>query len=148
MYAKDTILKLKEQREPDKGVEFPYNRVRVVGESPVSHGGTTEWSGRAASGVIIEPIASFGGNLDEPFGKLQQLYDVESLPEAREADIQPKIRVVNSATAEAGPTPEEVFAAAAPGEPSPRAKRAAKSPLGDPKPPSSDPLDKNVTSAD
>lgn len=116
MYEPDTILSLKEQREPDEETNepFPYNEVRVVGESPVSHADKGDWTGTDARGVIIVPLTNFGSTLDEPFGKLREIYDVKSIPEV-EVDVAPKIRVINSSSAQAGPTPEEVFAEKAPG---------------------------------
>lgn len=148
MYEPGTVLKLKKQREdikvpektdPDTGrtrkahtLPFPYNLVRVVGESPVDHGGRpdAQWSGVGARGVIITPLSGFGSTLDEPFGKLQALYDVEEVP-TKVVEIAP-IRVINSTTADAGPTPEEVFAVEAPGTPPEEGQiRGRTSPLGD-----------------
>lgn len=134
MYEQDTILELKQQRDPDPetGEEFPYNRVRVVGPSPINHGvASAEWTGAAGAGVIITPLSNFGSTLDEPYGKLTALYEVAEVP-VRETDATPKIRVVNSTSQSAGPTPEEVFAVKAPGKPpEPGQKRARTSPLGD-----------------
>lgn len=144
MFAPDTILVLKEPREPTQKtdpytgeprmvrkrnprtgeledtkephmLEFPYNRVRVIGESPVV-GTEGEWKGSDARRVIIEPLTDFAGNLDEPFGKLRKLYDVEYIPE-RVTEVKQTIRQINATTNEAGPTPEEVFAKEAPGKP-------------------------------
>lgn len=134
MYEPDTILTLKEQREPDPetGEEFAYNKVKVINESPVSHTNKGDWQGVDARGVIIVPIANFGGTLDEPFGKLRELYDVESIPE-HTAPVEQPVRVINQGTASAGPTPEEVFAEKAPGKaPEEGQTRARTSPLGDP----------------
>lgn len=142
MYRRDTILELKTPREPERKIDpqtgkpafvktrskngelvntkepafqvFPYNRVKVLGPSPVVHE-YSEWQGADAAGVIIQPLTEFAGNLDEPFGKLQQLYNVVEVPE--EIVYEPKIRVIESNTQEAGPTPEQVFAAKAAGEP-------------------------------
>ena len=149
MYTPGTILELKQQREPDEetGEDFPYNRVTVIGASPVDHGGARggDWSGSEAVGVILQPITNFGANLDEPLGKVQALYDVVEVPET--VIEQPKIRVINATTAEAGDTPEQVFAREAPGEPDPEGGRkrtplVVDSPLEDPrKPPSASPLD-------
>ncbi len=136
MYAAGTILKLKEQRPKDKetGEPFAYNKVRVVGASPVSHTGISEWSGVSANGVILEPIANFGGVIDEPLGKIQALYDIESEPVV-EVDVAPKVRIIDSSSAAAGPTPEEVFADKAPGvAPEEGQTRGRTSPLVDPRP--------------
>lgn len=148
MYEPETILELKNPRDPDDetGEEFPYNRVRVIGQSPVDHGGARggDWSGAAGQGVIIAPVTNFGSNLDEPLGKLQSLYNVVSVPET--IIEAPQVRVINSSSAAAGPTPEEVIAAEAPGEPSVDGERVrtpiGESPLEDPRVPvSSSPLD-------
>jgi hypothetical protein len=115
MYATGTILKLRNPKpdvEVGEGEEkhshpFPYNEVRVLGVSPLNHSTIdSEWVGQQGQGVIIEPISSFGSNLDEPFGKLQDLYEVVSMPEPQV--IENTVRVVTPA--EAGPSPEDKFA--------------------------------------
>lgn len=146
MYATGTILTLKDQRDPDPETDeaFAYNRVRVIGESPVQHTSKGEYQGSDARGVMLTPIANFGGVIDEPFGKLTQLYTVESIPEQTIAAPSP-IRVIDSSTAAAGPTPEEVFKDKAPGkapEPGQTRARTPMSPLSDPGPASArGPLD-------
>lgn len=112
----------------------------MVGPSPISHGGNAEWDGAAAGGVIITPLTNHGSTLDEPLGKLQALYDVESTP-VRETEVVQKIRVIDSATDAAGPTPESVFAKEAPGAPPEEGQKRGRtrvSPLEDPRPKSSD----------
>lgn len=137
------MLVLKDQREPDPETNepFPYNRVKVIGPSPINHGiASGEWTGTEGDGVIITPLSNFGGTLDEPFGKLRALYEVESVPE-HEGDVTPKVRVINATTAAAGPTPEEVFAEKAPGkapEPGQIRARTPRSPLEDPRPKATD----------
>lgn len=131
MYEPDTILELKEQQPPDDetGEEFAYNRVRVVGQSPINHGvKSEEWVGASGQGVIIVPLSNHGSTLDEPYGKLTKLYNVVEVP-VREAPVQAPVRVINSTSGSAGPTPEEVFAEKAPGTPSPDGKRGRTSPL-------------------
>jgi hypothetical protein len=119
MYAPGTILKLRKQRPPvvlegkgedgaDVKVPFPYNRVRVVNQSPINHATTSSWDGTGGQGVIITPLASFGSTVDKPYGELQELYEVESIPE--NTIEAPKIRVIDSNSGSAGPAPEEVFA--------------------------------------
>jgi hypothetical protein len=133
MYARDTILTLKEQRpaDPETDEDFAYNRVKVIGESPVSHSHKSGYEGADAAGVIVVPLANFGGTLDEPFGKLVSLYDVESIPEPEEF-TETRVRVIDSSSAAAGPTPEEVLLAEAPGTPpEPGQKRGRTSPLGE-----------------
>lgn len=135
MYARGTILTLKAQKDPDPetGEPFPYNQVEVVGPSPVSHTASSgDWEGPEAAGVIVQPVTNFGSTLDEPFGKLTALYDVESIPEP-EVITDSKVRVIDAHSAQAGPTPEEVFKAEAPGAPPEEGQRRARtsSPLGD-----------------
>lgn len=135
MYESGTILSLKQPREPDPetGEEFAYNEVEVINRSPISHAAKGDWSGSDAEGVIITPRSNFGATLDEPFGKLRTIYSVKEVP-VREVSA-PTIRVVDSSTSSAGPTPEEVFAEQAPGKaPEPGQTRARTSPLADPGP--------------
>lgn len=146
MYQPDTILKLKDPRSTDDE-PFPYDRVRVVGQSPVDHGlRSSQWAGANGQGVIIQPLAGFASTADEPYGKLQRLYDVESVPVievpvAATVEIRPQ--------EDAGPSPEDVFAAAASDEDAARAQRKAPAPLvspldgeiqGEDVPPSESPL--------
>lgn len=130
MYEIGTVLALKEQREPDEetGEEFAYNTVKVLGESPVQKTSRGDWTGADARGVIIQPTANFGGNLDEPFGKLRTLYNVESVPEP---EAFPAAPMVVARPAAMGPTPEDVFAAEAPGVPPEEGQARGRTPLGD-----------------
>jgi hypothetical protein len=114
MYVPDTILVLKEQRPDGPDGPFPYNRVRVVNQSPINHAESSEWTGANGQGVIVQPAGDgFGTNLDEPYGKLVELYDVESIPAPAELTA-PVIRVMKPN--DLGPSPEEVFARAAEAE--------------------------------
>jgi hypothetical protein len=134
MYADNTILTLKVPHDPDPETdeEFAYNRVKVIGRSPISHAHKGKWTGAEAEGVILSPLSNFGGTLDEPFGKCVQLYDVESIPE-RTINVAQPIRVIDAQSGEAGPTPEEVFAREAPGvAPADGQIRGRTSPLGEP----------------
>jgi hypothetical protein len=127
MYQRETILTLKEQREPDEetGEVFAYNEVKG------------DYTGSDASGVIIVPLSNFGGTLDEPFGKLRELYDVKEVPELIAAQKpEAQVRHVQPAPQ---PTPEQVFAEEAPGvAPEPGQHRGRTSPLGETKGPSKD----------
>lgn len=114
MYKPDTILTLKNPRTEYNddgevvGEAFPYDRVRVIGQSPVNHATiASEWVGANGQGVIVEPLTEFGANLDEPFGRLQELYSVESLPEPA---IFRGDQVEILEPADLGPSPEQVFA--------------------------------------
>ncbi len=141
MYEPETILTLKEPRGTEDE-PFPYDRVKVIGQSPINHGtASEEWAGANGQGVIIEPLTSFGSTLDEPFGKIQELYTIESVPPPVEV-VPPKVLTPESL----GASPEEVFAAEADkqGQDARRAapkKRKLPSPLGESKKPSG-PLDK------
>ena len=137
MYAADTILELKVPREadPETKEEFAYNRVKVVGPSPVAHADKGDWTGGDAAGVIIVPLTNFGGTLDEPFGKLRELYNVAEMPPEKVQAWPPPpqpIRRIDAHSAEAGRTPEEIFAAEAPGKPDANHPNRARSPLGEP----------------
>lgn len=132
MFAADTILALKDPKDPDPETDepFAYNRVRVVGPSPVVHMNVgeehTRWEGQDAQGVIVAPVANFGGVLDEPYGKLRALYDVESEPD-QTREVKQTVRIIDPMAA--GPTPEEVFAAEAPGKAPEPGEMRARSPL-------------------
>lgn len=147
MYPTDTVLSLKVQRDADEetGEEFPYNEVRVVGPSPVSHSHKGDWEGADAAGVIIVPLSNFGATLDEPYGKLVKLYDVESIPSDDIPISAPKVAASSLPRTVLGPTPEDVFKDEAPGvAPEEGEKRGrtpfTDSPLTDPGPTVSDPL--------
>jgi hypothetical protein len=162
MFKSGTILELKDPREPsqltdpytgqprfekkrnprtgeetelkDKPVmrPFPYNKVEVIGPSPIT-ADRGEWQGADAAGVIIRPLSDFAGNLDEPVGKLKQLYTVVSVPE----DVVPverTIKVIDAHTNQAGESPEEVFAREAPGAASGDGHKRARTPFEDVKP--------------
>jgi hypothetical protein len=130
MYTPGTILTLKEPREDD----HPFNRVRVVNQSPMTHSDrTSEWVGSNGQGVIIQPAGEhFGPTEDVPYGRLNELYDIESVPPTQVIQ-QPVVNIVDASTL--GPSPEEVFAKAAEdaGETEVRRARAPKprkSPVG------------------
>lgn len=120
MYAANTILALKEPKSKgtpgeDDYEPFAYDEVQVVGPSPVNHGlRSAEWTGTHGQGVVIMPLTSFGSVLDEPYGKLVKLYDVKELPEQVVVTREAPVRIIDAASAEAGRTPEEVFAEEAP----------------------------------
>ena len=149
MYRPETKLKLKKPRsKPAKNGQeeevFPYDEVIVIGVSPVSHASKGEYEGAEATGVIVKPLTGFGGVLDEPFGKLRQLYDVTYTP----TEPPQAVTVFQETTTRPVLTsPEEQFAEQAP----PGVKKSptrvktpheSNSPLGDVKPEGSgSPLD-------
>ncbi len=141
MYEPGTILELETPYEQDDARSV-YNRVRVIGQSPISHATTSDWGGTGAQGVLItpeaapaeegkKPISVFGSNLDEPYGKLQKLYGVISIPSPDMEVVAAPVRVINHNSGQVGQTPEEVFAKEAPGKPRPPGPPAYASPLGD-----------------
>ena len=81
MYEPGTVLSLREPQSTDDKI-YPYDRVKVVGQSPIQH--TTSsgslWAGADATGYIITPLEEFAPTLDKPFGELQSLYEIESYP--------------------------------------------------------------------
>lgn len=113
------------------GEEFPYNRVRVINASPITHAGGDrgDWTGADTAGVIIEPITSFGGNVDYPFGYLRSVYDVESIPEPVVVSGMAYGLPTQATAARPGPTPEEVFLAEAPGPAPEEGQIRARTPL-------------------
>lgn len=138
MYTPGTILALKEPKstpETKKGADdaviFPYDEVEVIGASPIYHSGqsTGEWEGASAQTVIIRPLTEFAGNLDEPMGRLQTLYNVKYEPERVEQEI--KVERYDANTRAAGLTPEEAFAGDQPQKKSETRVRTPHSPLQD-----------------
>lgn len=122
MYEPESVLVLKDPRSTEED-PFPYDRVEVVGQSPIHHGvRAEEWEGAQGQGVIIKPLNGFGATLDEPYGKLRDLYNVESTP-VREAPAEARVKLLTQA--DLGPSPEEAFAD--------QAKRSSKRPTNKPK---------------
>jgi len=120
------LLNEKPEDEPDPGEEFPYNRVRVVGPSPIIHGEGSphaDYAGGDAQGVIIQPLTGFDSNVDYPFGFIRSKYTVESLPEVADprATVYGLPREYTRVDLDKTglPSPEEVFAVKAPGKPAP-----------------------------
>ncbi len=138
MYQAGTTLKLKKQRKPDSETkeEFPYNLVKVIGPSPISRHTKGDWTGADAAGVLLTGLTNFGATLDEPFGWLRTLYDVEEIPSEPQSAITHKDQAAVLAAAHSVPeTPEEIFAAKAPGVPPKEGEtrgRTPISPLGEP----------------
>ena len=110
MYQPETILAKTEPFADDHPAQ-PYNRVKVIGQSPINHGLTdAQWEGAQGQGVIVQPLDGFGATLDEPYGKLRDLYEVEDVPEMV-AETQATVRVIQQD--QAGDSPEDQFRAAA-----------------------------------
>ena len=135
MYPPGTILVLKERPKDYTGPEpFPYDRVEVVSASPIVHR-VSGYVGPDATGIVIRPIAGFDATIDEPYGKLKELYSVESMPE----ETVPRVTVEQVNRTRFAPTPEEIFAeeAAARGERRQSRKREGSKLPDPPKKPSS-----------
>jgi hypothetical protein len=135
MYDPETILALKVPRpaDPETKEDFAYNRVKVIGPSPIGHSDKGDWTGADAAGVIIVPLSNFGGTLDEPFGKLREMYNVESVPEPLVIQAPAPRRIIDATSPQAGKTPEEIFAEQAPGvAPEDGQIRGRTKPLGEP----------------
>ena len=81
MYEPGTVLRL---REPEGTEDAPaaYDRVEVVGQSPVHHATDSKsaWAGPDAVGFIVRPLGEFAPTVDMPLGQLNALYEVESYP--------------------------------------------------------------------
>lgn len=114
MYESGTILALKEPQSTDDET-YPYDRVEVVGQSPVHHpiAPDSDWTGADAMGYIVRPLTEFAGTVDKPVGLLNELYEIESFPtdpvtgEALTPENYPRHQ----------PTPEQLLAAAAKNNP-------------------------------
>lgn len=83
MFEPGTILRLREPQSTEDEL-YPYDLVKVVGQSPVQHSrpdADTPFAGQDAVGFIITPHGDgFGPTLDKPYGELQKLYDIEEYP--------------------------------------------------------------------
>lgn len=112
MYEPGTILKLREPQSTDD-VPYPYDLVKVVGQSPIQHSrpdANTPFAGQDAVGYIVQPAGdSFGPTLDKPYGELAELYDIEEYPTdpMTGEQLRPENNPRNL------PSPEQVFARAA-----------------------------------
>ena len=109
MYETGTILRLREPKSTDD-TPFAYDKIEVIGTSPLSHSSlTSSWAGAEAQGVLIKPLTEFGSTLDEPFGRLRELYEVELIPE-KVIPVHQDIKVIDtSSSGSAGASPEEIF---------------------------------------
>lgn len=124
MYARGTILTIKDE-DSLPATASAYYRVEVVGQSPIQHAqdvNGVRYSGGDAVGVIIKPAGEeFDSTIDEPYGKLRDLYDVDTVPE-----FVPN--VLNPQQAPAKPSPEDVFKAAREDKPAKAPKRTRRTP--------------------
>lgn len=107
MYTAGTILKRNKPFSKDEEW-FPYNEVKVIGNSPVKEQGQpSEWAGQLGTQVSISPV-TFGGVVDRPFGELQRDYEVVSIPDPPRV---PTPHRTGPPPAANGPSPEDKFRA-------------------------------------
>lgn len=122
MFEPGTILALREPQSTDDNV-YPYDRVEVIGQSPVHHATASGsvWAGADATGFIVRPLTEFAPTVDKPYGELAAAYEIEEYPNdpITGNPITPESNPRNA------PTPEQILAAAARDEaPAPRRPRA------------------------
>lgn len=119
MYEPGTILSLKDPQSTEEET-YPYDRVLVVGQSPVHHATASgsAFAGADAQGYIIRPLEGFAGTVDKPVGLLNEIYDIEAYPTdpTTGEPLRPENNPRNL------PTPEQVLAAEAKKNPTPPAK--------------------------
>lgn len=122
MYEPGTVLTLREPQSTDD-TAYPYDRVEVVGQSPVQHATASGsiWAGADATGFIIRPLSEFAPTVDKPLGELQSLYEVESYPvdPITQEPITPQNNPRNQ------PSPEQLLARAAEGQPKAEPRKPA-----------------------
>lgn len=105
MYQPGTILELREPQSTEDQ-PFAYDRVKVLGVSPVSHAATVpgQWQGVEAQHVLIQPVDVFDANIEKPLGFLQEQYVITEVPDSNLAAQRGGVTVEQR-----GPSPEEVF---------------------------------------
>lgn len=109
MFEPGTILALREpQSTEDK--PYAYDRVYVVGQSPVQHTSNdpdSPWAQADAIGFLLRPAGdSFGPVIDRPYGEINEAYEVEEYPTnpTTGEPITPENNPRNL------PSPEQIFA--------------------------------------
>lgn len=124
MYEPGTILQLRELQSTDDKV-YPYDRVKVVGQSPVQHVSSSgsAWAGADATGYIITPLEEFAPTLDKPYGQLEELYEIEAWP----TDPVTGEPLTPEANPRNVPTPEQILRKAAAEQPAPEPRKPAPS---------------------
>lgn len=112
MFEPGTILALRDPQSTDDK-PYAYDRVFVVGQSPVQHTSAdpnTPWAAQDAIGFILRPAGkSFGPVIDRPYGEINELYEVEEYPTnpVTGEPLKPENNPQNR------PSPEQILAAAA-----------------------------------
>jgi hypothetical protein len=120
MFEPGTILALKDPQSTEEET-YPYDRVLVVGQSPVHHAteSGSAFAGADAQGYIIRPVEGFAGTVDKPVGLLNELYEIESYPTdpTTGEPLRPENNPRNL------PTPEQLLRRAAEENPAPAKPR-------------------------
>lgn len=108
MFEPGTILAALDPQSTDEK-PYPYDRVYVVGQSPVQHTSAdpnSPWAAADAIGFILRPAGeTFGPVIDVPYGEINRLYEIEEYP-TNPITGEP-ITPENSPRGQ--PTPEQVF---------------------------------------
>lgn len=122
MYEPGTILRLREPQSTEDN-PYPYDLVKVVGQSPIQHSrpdSDSPFAGQDAVGYIITPHEGFGPTLDKPYGELAELYEIEEFPTdpMTGEPLRPENNPRNL------PSPEQVFAKVARDEKPKQTERA------------------------
>lgn len=128
-YLPETVLKRKEAIDAPNGphdddsVDLSvYNDIQIIGRSPVQRSIRSEqWGGQAGDEYSVRPLAGFGEVIDVPQGSLEKDYEIVSIPERVQAQVE--VRRVQ----ELGATPEQQFAALDNG---PKSEERVPTPLG------------------
>lgn len=120
MFEPGTILALREPQSTEDET-YPYDRVLVVGQSPVHHATASgsPFAGADATGFIIRPLEEFAPTVDKPLGLINELYEIEAYPTdpTTGEPLRPENNPRNL------PTPEQALrraAESAPDAPAPR----------------------------
>lgn len=127
-YQQGTVLARKEPfEEPEDDTspdQTPYNEVVVIGSSPVqANVRAEEWAGQQGDNISVRP-ASFGEVVDLPQGRLEQEYQIVSVPEV-EKNLTHTIEQIQP-----GPSPEDNFRTEASESGAVKSEERQETPLG------------------
>lgn len=105
IFPTDTILERKRPLGKNHNL-YPFNKVRVVGRSPIKAPSFSEWEGADGETLLVEPLTAFATHQSMPVSIADRDYTVTYDPPAPEGALG-----INSP--DAGPrllTAEEQFA--------------------------------------
>lgn len=85
-FPTDTILT---RKKPKKNA---YDRIKIVGASPIRTARAGEWAGETGDDIIVEPLTEFAPPTTFPETVLEREYDVESMPDEFDQVIDPRSR--------------------------------------------------------